>query len=74
MVKLGDKVVDSINGFCGVASARAEYLYGCVRVLVEPSRLKEDGSPIDSQWVDEQRLTLYTAAGPGGPQKDAPKA
>jgi len=70
MFKLGDKVKDSITGFDGVAVGRAEYLYGCVRVLVESSELK-DGQPIDC-WFDEQRLTDKSNAKAGGPQSTPP--
>ena len=69
MVKLGDKVKDAITGFEGVVTGRAEYLYGCVRCLVEPEGL-HDGKPIDTQWFDEQRLTESSAAPVGGPMND----
>ena len=83
MVKLGSKVRDMINGFEGVAVARADYLYGCVRVLVEPQTLR-DGNPIDAQWWDEQRLEVLqelpipvspaSGATAGGPQRDPARA
>ena len=66
MVKLGDKVRDSISGFEGVATSRTEFLYGCVRVCVEPQGL-HDGKPIDSQYFDEQRLCESSPAPVGGP-------
>jgi len=77
VIKLGATVRDSISGFTGIATARTEYLFGCVRVLVEPTELK-DGVPLDSQWFDEQRLTENSDAQAGGPQpepvrRDAPK-
>ncbi len=72
-MKLGDRVIDSINGFSGIVVARAEYMYGCVRLLIEPCDLKADGDIKESQWLDEQRLTTTPTAGPGGPQKDAPR-
>lgn len=70
MIKLGEKVKDGITGFEGVATARAEYLYGCVRVLVESKKLK-DGKPID-EWFDEQRLTVKSKADTGGPSPTPP--
>jgi len=77
MVKLGSKVTDSITGFSGIATGRTEYLYGCVRVLVEPTEMK-DGKPVESLWIDEQRLDEYSEAETGGPgevapSRDAPK-
>jgi hypothetical protein len=71
MVALGSKVTDSITGFSGIATARTEYLYGCVRVCIEPGRLR-DGKPIESQWFDEQRLSATSKAKSGGPGAVAP--
>jgi hypothetical protein len=34
MVKLGSKCRDSITGLEGIATARTEYLYGCVHVCI----------------------------------------
>lgn len=66
MVTLGSKVKDNITGFEGIATGRSEYLYGCVRVLVEPQELR-DGKPIEAQWFDEQRLEEKPTAKSGGP-------
>jgi hypothetical protein len=66
MVKLGTVVTDSLTGFTGTATSRTEYLFGCVRVYVEPTGL-HDGSPIEGQYFDEQRLTTKSAAKVGGP-------
>jgi hypothetical protein len=78
-VELGTRVKDKISGFEGIATGRTEYLYGCVRVLVEPERL-EAGKPIEGEWFDEQRLVdVPEADAPGGPRaaprarEDAPK-
>jgi hypothetical protein len=68
MIKLGTKVKDSISGFEGIATARIEYLYGCVRVLVEPQGLNQDGKPIEAQYFDEQRLEDQPTAKSGGPR------
>lgn len=55
MVRLGERVRDLITGFAGVATARVEYLNGCVRIEVTPKALHE-GKPMDAQWFDEQRI------------------
>lgn len=78
-VKLGSKVRDSLTGFEGIAVARTEWLYGCSRVGVESTVLK-DGKPIGTEWFDEQRCELVeemkpkvspqSSATSGGPQKD----
>ncbi len=56
MIVLGKKYKDNITGFVGVATARTDYLFGCVRVLLEPSNLKKDGGALPDYWFDEQRL------------------
>lgn len=57
MINLGDKVMDVITGFTGVATARIEYINGCVRYEVQPDKLK-DGKPIEAIWVDSQQLKI----------------
>jgi len=71
MVKLGQKVRDKITGLEGIATARTEFLYGCVRVLIDPEGL-HDGKPIESQWLDEQRLEEKPTAKIGGPGSAPP--
>jgi hypothetical protein len=77
MIVLGEKVKDSLTGFEGVATARTEYLYGCVRICVESLELDKDGDPKEV-WFDEQRLvelakmakmakSVAKIGGPGGP-------
>lgn len=55
MITLGSKVQDTITGFTGVAVSRTQYLFGCVRVGIEPQEMK-DGKPIEGLYFDEQRL------------------
>ena len=62
-VELGERYVDPITGFEGVATARHEYLYGCVRVTLEG---KTAGSELGEFVVDEQRLTETPRATSGG--------
>lgn len=54
-VELGTKVKDKLTGFKGVATARCEYLSGCVRYEITPAQLK-DGIPQEEYWLDEQRV------------------
>jgi hypothetical protein len=54
-VELGQRVKDTITGFEGIAIARTEWLYGCVRVTVQPQSM-HDGKPIDSSTFDEPQL------------------
>ncbi len=67
MINLGQKVTDSITGFTGIAVSRHEYLYGCVRIGVESTELK-DGKPIDCCF-DEQRLDGTSKVDTGGPSE-----
>ncbi len=74
-VTLGDRVRDKITGFEGIAVVRAEYLYGCERIAIQSSTLK-DGSPIDVQYFDEDGLEVVNGKevkgsppGPSGPRE-----
>jgi len=42
MIKLGIRVKDSITGYEGVAIARTDWLYGCVRITIQGD-LDKDG-------------------------------
>lgn len=57
MIKLGDKVKDSITDFKGTVVAKIVYLNGCVRYEVKSKELK-DGKTIESEWIDEGQLTI----------------
>ena len=61
MIELGSKVKDSITGFEGVSTGRAEYLHGCPSVLVESTELQE--GEVKKQWIDEPRLIVLKGAG-----------
>lgn len=56
-IKLGDFVHDRVTHFTGFVTGRAEYLTGCVQMLVVP-RCGADGAYREGQWFDEQRLVL----------------
>ncbi len=74
---LGFLVKDKISGFQGIAYATSTYLNGCSRVLIEPTKLKEDGSVLSSEWFDIQQVEIIGEAidpkktATGGPQKDS---
>jgi len=53
VTKLGDKVKDEITGFGGIATARSEYLNGCIYFLVEG---KMDKGQKREHWFDEGRI------------------
>ena len=80
-IKLGQKVRDTLTGLEGVAISRTEFLYGCVRVGVQPFEVK-DGKPVDATWIDEPQLEVVRPAAavkppkspPAGPRPDAHRA
>jgi hypothetical protein len=74
MANLGDKVRDRINGFTGIVTGRAEYLYGCVQVLVAPQKTTKEGKRPDSEWLDEDRVEVLKAGVHGKPASAATRA
>jgi hypothetical protein len=75
-IELGQKYQDEITGFEGTATARTDYLYGCVRVCLEGKG--GDGEP--QEWVfDEQRLVQVDGGRPvatatsGGSRRKMPR-
>jgi len=75
-INLGDLVRDVYTGFTGTAIARTEWLHGCVRITVEPTKLIK-GMIAETTCIDEARLRIVkrravinTAPelGPAGPR------
>lgn len=54
-VSLGDKVKDTLTGFTGIVTARAEYLTGCNQVYVLPKSEKENEIK-GGEWFDMERI------------------
>lgn len=57
MVKVGDVVRDRFSGVEGVAIARTEWLYGCVRITIQP-RGEKDGRPVDMFVINEPQCDV----------------
>lgn len=57
MVQLGDKVKDRVTGLTGIATARTEWLNGCVRVSFE-FVLNGEGK---SHTCDQEQLEVVRA-------------
>jgi hypothetical protein len=86
VINLGDDVRDTITGCTGIATGRTEWLYGCVRIGVQPRVLKEkEPVPVDLQWFDEAQLVVVEASAvqantgqvseaPAGPREDCQRA
>jgi hypothetical protein len=54
-IVLGNVYEDRISEFTGIATARTEFLNGCVRIALTP-KIGEDKKPIETEWFDEQQL------------------
>lgn len=57
--ELGKKAQDKITGFSGILTARCEFLTGCNRYCIQPTKLK-DGKPIDSIYFDEAQIEIIS--------------
>jgi len=73
-IEMGKKVKDSITGFSGIVTARAEYITGCRQYTVTPKA--KDNKHADSYWFDEDRLVgsvkkKAARRSKGGPQQYA---
>ena len=58
LIKLGYEVEDIVSGFKGIAIARTDWLYGCVRICIQPSAV--DGKLPDSVSFDEPQLKILS--------------
>lgn len=88
MIELGETVADRITGFCGVATCRAQYLNGCVRIGIQSVELDKDGKPRELEYFDESQCMQMkpsidiaglgsppeaeATGGPQDPPRDAP--
>lgn len=59
MIPLGAVAQDTITGFEGVVVCRSEWLYGCVRLMLQPQEMHE-GQPLEAQTFDEPQLFMCT--------------
>lgn len=77
-IKLGKKVKDIVTGMEGIATARVEYLNGCVQYCVRPP-IDKDGKLQECMYIDVQQLEVIGegvtvgSVSTGGPQRDCPK-
>lgn len=81
-LKLGDVVRDKITNVEGVLTARTEFLYGCVRWVVQP-QAEHEGRPVEPCSYDEQQLDFINEgddwmtganSDTGGPHTEAQRA
>jgi len=77
-IVLGNKVRCLVTGFAGIATARVEYLNGCVQYCITPQISK--GIVPESRYVDVGQLEVIghgLVVAPrkiGGPQSNEPRA
>ncbi len=57
LFELGEELESTINGFKGVVYSRIEYINGCIRYELKPTKMK-DGKSIETEFIDEQELKL----------------
>lgn len=76
-IRLGKKIRDKVTGQEGIATARLEYLNGCVQYCLQPA-IGTDGKRIDGIYIDAQQLEIVgdgiaiTQRETGGPAGNAP--
>ena len=57
MIKLGQKVKDTITGLEGIVVAKTKWLHGCVRITIQP-KVGEDGKVPDNYSFDEPQAEI----------------
>jgi hypothetical protein len=57
MIKLGEEVRCKVTGFKGIATARIEYLNGCIQYGVKP-KVKTGEKYPDTIYIDQEQLEL----------------
>lgn len=72
---LGDEVKCRITGFKGTVIGRTEWLYGCVRITVQPKGLR-DRKIVETQTFDEPQLIVlkrFSKESPRPPSGGGPR-
>ena len=79
MIPLGTLIQDRVTGVSGIATARVEYLNGCVQYCLK-RKMREDGTVPEGLYIDEGQLEVIgdgiripSRPGGGGPQADPPR-
>ncbi len=58
-IVLGDRVQCRITDFVGIATARTDWIYGCVRWGVQREELvKDKGTIMEPVWFDDDQLFI----------------
>ena len=64
MVEIGQFVRDTVAGATGEVVAKTFWKYGCIRVTVQPRKLK-NSAPVDTFTVDEPQLEVVEGTSQG---------
>ena len=56
-IELGNKVRCKVTGFVGIATAKTEFLNGCIQYEVIP-KVSKDNKILDGVSIDEQNLEV----------------
>ena len=59
-VELGDFAKDTITGFEGIVTGKAEYLTGCDQFILQPKCIEDMAKYPDANWFDEGRLRVLS--------------
>ncbi len=76
-IKLGNKVRDIVTGFEGIATAKIEYLNGCIQYCVKPKTT--DGKMPEGEYIDHQQLDVINGGieidslNTGGDNNESPR-
>jgi len=61
MINLGQELRDRITGFTGIATARVEYLNGCVQYALRSKiskKMRDEGKFPEAYYFDEAQLEM----------------
>jgi len=58
MIELGQKVKCTITGFTGIATAKIEYLNGCIQFCVKPRIKAKDNTMPEGRYIDVDQLKV----------------
>ena len=58
---LGDRLKDKISGLEGIATAKVDYMNGCLHYAITPKKLKKEIKPPKTEYVPVEFLELVKA-------------
>ena len=71
-VEVGNTVRDKLSELEGLVVARTDWLYGCVRITIQPKGAK-DGKPFESFSVDEPQCEIIDSKADTSAPNHGPK-